>query len=136
MLFENNDGSLSIKLTDFGWASQNFDKRQTICGTPECNNLYSFLDLAPEMVKNEPYDSKIDIWSLGVIIYEMITGCSPFTGNSIEEQIKTYSNFDTIKFKLEESNASQELQNLLCLILQPDPLKRITIFEVLNNKWF
>lgn len=98
--------------------------------------LCLILDLAPELVKNEPYDSKVDVWSLGIIIYEMITGCSPFTGNSIEDKIKAYTNFESIKTKLDESNASQELQNLLCLILQPDPLKRVTILEVLNDVWF
>ena len=58
------------KLCDFGWAVRTPDMRDTLCGTP----LYS----SPELIKNEHYDRKIDIWSIGVMTYEFIYGKGPF----------------------------------------------------------
>ena len=52
-------------LCDFGWSvCLNNDKRVTFCGTVEY--------MAPEIVKNERYDFSIDVWSLGVLLYELI----------------------------------------------------------------
>jgi serine/threonine-protein kinase ULK/ATG1 len=48
-----------------------------MCGTP----LY----MAPEIIKGQKYNSKVDVWSLGAVFYEMVTGFSPFTGNSKED---------------------------------------------------
>ena len=68
----------NIKLCDFGWAAENINtKRATFCGTYEY--------MAPEMVFNSHYDYRVDIWALGVLLYEMIHGCAPFKGNSVNE---------------------------------------------------
>ena len=48
--------------------------------------------MSPEMGQSKPYDSKIDIWALGILLFEMISGKAPFQGNSPEEvlnQMKT-----------------------------------------------
>ena len=60
-----------LKLCDFGWSVYlNNNKRITFCGTVEY--------MAPEIVKNESYDYSIDVWSLGVLLYELIHSHSPF----------------------------------------------------------
>ncbi|CAG9986795.1 unnamed protein product [Clonostachys byssicola] len=59
-----------IKLTDFGFAKLVPDKTWTLCGTPEY--------LAPEVVANKGYNKSVDCWALGVLIYEMLCGYSPF----------------------------------------------------------
>ena len=67
-----------VKLGDFGIAKglQNtMDKAKTMVGTP----YY----LSPEILENKPYDSKTDIWSLGVLLYEMMTFRMPFVANSL-----------------------------------------------------
>ena len=68
LLDENNN----IKLCDFGWCVQIFDDepRKTFCGTYEY--------MAPEIIKEEYYDKSIDIWSLGILLYELLLGYSPF----------------------------------------------------------
>ena len=59
------------KLCDFGWCTQNKDfLRQTFCGTP----LY----VSPEILNGDAYDEKIDIWAIGVLGYELMTGSIPF----------------------------------------------------------
>ena len=67
-----------VKLGDFGIA-KNFqntmDKAKTMVGTP----YY----LSPEILENKPYDAKSDIWSLGVLLYEMMTFKMPFNANSL-----------------------------------------------------
>jgi len=71
---------MTVKLTDFGF-SQFFDPEQD--GLTE--TLGSPLYMAPEIVKQVKYDAKIDVWSLGVIAYMMISGKPPFLGRSKEE---------------------------------------------------
>lgn len=62
-----------IKITDFG-LSKNNEVSKTYCGTPEY--------LAPEIVKGDPYDSSVDLWCLGCLIFEMLAGYPPFTAKT------------------------------------------------------
>lgn len=65
-----------MKLCDFGFAAI-VGERKTLCGTYEY--------MAPEMVQNMTYDHKIDVWALGILLFEMIEGVAPFRGESPEE---------------------------------------------------
>ena len=67
------------KLCDFGSASR-FGQQRSNSGTLEY--------LAPESVLNYPQNHKVDVWSLGILLFEMITGAAPFKGKNKEEIIK------------------------------------------------
>jgi len=60
-----------IKLVDFGWSNFKNRQRMTFCGTPDY--------LAPEMILEQGHDEKLDIWSIGVLAFELLTGKAPFT---------------------------------------------------------
>ena len=69
------DSNNYVKLADFGWSSFFASKlRKTYCGTLQY--------LAPEMILETGHDNMIDIWSLGVLIYELLTGKDPFAPNT------------------------------------------------------
>ncbi len=71
-----------IRLGDFGFAKKiHKEKTYTICGTPEY--------MAPEVLNKEGYDESVDWWALGVIIFEMLVGYSPFYD---EDPMKIYRN--------------------------------------------
>jgi aurora kinase len=70
----------SIKICDFGWAVHSPMLRATQCGTP----VYT----SPEIVKKLPYDSKIDIWSIGILTYELLYGTIPFEIRHIDDLAK------------------------------------------------
>jgi serine/threonine-protein kinase ULK/ATG1 len=69
-----SEETFSIKIADLGFSKfirdPIYDLNSTYCGTP--------INMAPEVLNRETYNYKADIWSLGTIIYEMITGHSPF----------------------------------------------------------
>ena len=67
---------IKIVIADLGFAKQLRQDylAKTVCGTP--------LFMAPEILNGQQYDSKVDVWSLGAMFYEMLTGFTPFTGRN------------------------------------------------------
>lgn len=65
------DKNMQPKIADFGWASHSLNNQRTsFCGT--------VLYLSPEMINKEDYSNKIDIWSVGILLYELASGSAPF----------------------------------------------------------
>lgn len=75
------DAHGNAKLADFGWSNyiHPHDKRTTYCGTLDY--------LAPQMIdKEHKHDCAVDLWAIGVLIYELTTGASPFSSNFTQKQ--------------------------------------------------
>ena len=122
------DSSNSIKIGDFGIIKimQNYMMyANTLIGTP----LY----MSPEIYKNERYNTKTDIWSLGCILYEMMTLTQPFTANNIHDlKYKIFSG----KYNLTEINKySNELKQLLKTLLSTNSYIRPSIDNILTSNY-
>jgi len=78
------DSSGYVKLTDFGFARQleAGERAWTFCGTPEY--------VAPEVITNKSHDTRADIWSLGILVFELLTGTPPFTSKKVAGQTSVY----------------------------------------------
>lgn len=66
--------NMEIKVCDFGWSTRNQNTRETFCGT--------FEYMSPEILENKSYDKSVDIWSLGILLFELYHNRSPFKGKS------------------------------------------------------
>jgi serine/threonine protein kinase len=120
------DSHSVAKLADFGLCHTSTSKNllRTPCGSP----FYA----PPEIVSNKDYEGKsADIWSLGILLYTMVTGSYPWSATNQTELFRQIKACDvTIPAAL-----SQPLQQLLAAMLQRDPSRRPTIGEVLNSPW-
>ena len=117
---------LVAKLTDFGWSNymQEDEKRQTVCGTP----IY----LAPEIIKEDGHDEKVDIWCIGVLLFELITGNVPFQGNDIDSLKENILHLRIAWPK----DINIDAKNLIKKILKLDPNSRISLEEMLKHPFF
>ncbi len=126
------DANGGIKLCDFGWCvNVAKGERTTFCGTYEY--------MAPEMINDEFYDMGIDIWSLGVLLYEMIHGYSPFRANLYTKdvkkaQVEIFINIKNNNYSINK-NISQECIDLIDKLLTTDTTKRIKIQELFKHPW-
>jgi NIMA (never in mitosis gene a)-related kinase 1/4/5 len=119
-LMRNN----TIKLGDFGIAkclSYTLEQAQTITGTP----YY----LSPEIVQSKPYSFKSDIWSLGILLYEMCALNMPFNADNLP---KLSLNIIKGQFSQIPSHYSKDLKLLVSSLLQVDQDKRPSVNEILN----
>ncbi|KAM4749429.1 testis-specific serine/threonine-protein kinase 1-like [Rhinophrynus dorsalis] len=128
------DGKCNIKLTDFGFGNQltcdgagNTNLSRTFCCTPS----YA----APEVLQRKPYQAKAsDIWSLGVILFVMVCGNLPFDDTNFKRLIRMQMEHQ-VNFP-HDKHLSSEYKDLVCLMLQPDVTRRLTVDEVLSHRWF
>jgi len=114
------------KLTDFGWSNYVDSKeiRRTYCGTP----VY----LAPEMIKEIGHDEHLDIWCIGVLLFELLTGNVPFKGKDIDSL-----NNNILSLKISwPKDINLVAKNLILKILKPDPGERISLRDMLKHPFF
>jgi len=113
-----------VKLADFGWAVQTvpFERRQTFCGTLDY--------LPPEMIEQIPHNELLDVWSLGVLIYEFLVGHPPFVAEGSETVRKIVDG--DLKFP---ETINQDARELIESLLQKDPQKRVSVGMILNHPW-
>ena len=112
-----------IKLCDFGWAKElTMENRYTFCGTVEY--------MAPEIVGSEKYDYSVDIWSLGILLYELLMGHSPFRAKK-DRNTMIKIKLHNLSFK--EKSLSSECINLIKGLLESNPSNRLKIKDIFNH---
>ncbi|KAK3302090.1 kinase-like domain-containing protein [Chaetomium strumarium] len=119
-----------LKITDFGFAKRVTDKTWTLCGTPDY--------LAPEVVSQKGYNKSVDWWSLGILIYEMLCGYTPFYDSG--SAMKIYENILRGRVKY-PAYINPDAQDLLERLITADLTKRLGNLyggsqDVKNHPWF
>ena len=120
-----NEGG-RILLADYGWSNFNVegDVRKTFCGTPEY--------IAPEMLLKKGHDTRVDIWSIGILMFELLSGYSPFVAKSNQE---LYQNIRKLKIQWPR-DMPPLAKNLISKILKLNPVDRPSFDEILDHQWF
>jgi len=113
-----------LKIADFGWSVHApHSRRTTLCGTLDY--------LPPEMIEGKAHDNMVDVWSLGVLMYEFLVGSPPFEAQGHHETYKKISKVD-LKFP---PHISADARDLITKLLVKEPSARLPLSEVANHKW-
>lgn len=122
-----------IKLGDFGWAVKTtLNDTDTKIIKYEGTSLAGTIDyLCPEIILELPVDYKVDIWCLSIIIYEMLTGTTPFHNDNQSIMI---NNILKIKYNL-PGFLSESVRNTIQKIIKKNPKDRVDIKDILDFEW-
>lgn len=123
----------TLKIADFGFAKQEYKKinmYDTVCGSP----LY----MAPEIMKRGAYNKQTDLWSIGMILYEMLYAKHPF--GSCDNIVDLQECIESAEIlipprKTVNKSVSKSCQSLLKALLQKDVNKRLTWNKFFNHPW-
>ena len=123
------DGNNELKIADFGWSvhAVRSNRRTTMCGTLDF--------LAPEMCEGREYDTTVDLWSLGVLLYEMLYGKPPFEEPSESDTKKRITQVDIVFPNVAEHDVSARARHLIRSLLRRNPKKRLSLNHVLCHQW-
>jgi serine/threonine protein kinase len=129
LLLESSDDNTSVKICDFGFAKRVHVPQSltTLCGSKHY--------VAPELLKNHPYDESADMWSVGVIIYFLLAGHVPFNA---KDQQDLFQLIRLGKFGFETkywAGISDEAMDLIERLLDVDPASRATASDALESEW-
>uniref|UniRef100_A0A8C6M1P6 non-specific serine/threonine protein kinase n=1 Tax=Nothobranchius furzeri TaxID=105023 RepID=A0A8C6M1P6_NOTFU len=120
------DADMNIKIADFGFSNEFTlgNKLDTFCGSPP----YA----APELFQGKKYDGpEVDVWSLGVILYTLVSGSLPFDGQNLKElRERVLRGKYRIPFYM-----STDCENLLKKFLILNPSKRGSLEQIMRDRW-
>ncbi|XP_049690683.1 ribosomal protein S6 kinase alpha-3 isoform X2 [Accipiter gentilis] len=123
----------SIRICDFGFAKQ-LRAENGLLMTP----CYTANFVAPEVLKRQGYDAACDIWSLGVLLYTMLTGYTPFANGPDDTPEEILARIGSGKFSLSGgywNTVSDTAKDLVSKMLHVDPHQRLTAAQVLSHPW-
>uniref|UniRef100_A0A674J7F3 Ribosomal protein S6 kinase n=1 Tax=Terrapene triunguis TaxID=2587831 RepID=A0A674J7F3_9SAUR len=123
----------SIRICDFGFAKQ-LRAENGLLMTP----CYTANFVAPEVLKRQGYDEGCDIWSLGILLYTMLAGYTPFANGPSDTPEDILSRIGGGKFTLKGGNwdtVSEAAKDLVTKMLHIDPHQRLTAKQVLQHPW-
>ncbi|XP_026757705.1 aurora kinase C [Galleria mellonella] len=113
-----------LKIADFGWSVHSpSSRRMTLCGTLDY--------LSPEMIDGKPHSYAVDIWSLGVLCYELLVGLPPFDAKDTHQ---TYRKIRYVIIKYPEF-VSEKAKDLMGKLLVINPEQRLPLAHVLQHPW-
>ena len=129
MITQQNEFGV-IKIMDFGLSKIVSPNERMVDG-------YGTLSyVAPEVLLRTPYNKEVDIWSMGVILFYMLSGKLPFRGHR-EQEVAEKIVYDELEFDEDDwETRSQKVQDLISSCLQKKKEDRITIDKFINHPWF
>jgi serine/threonine protein kinase len=127
--FQSQRHDSHIKLADFGFAARVHAPKSLTkqCGTP--------FFVAPEILMRKSYDQKSDMWSVGCIIYLLLSGNLPFMGRSQKE---LFRNIVVGRFEFDDdswTDISDQARDIVCKLLVTDPDRRLSSVACLQHPW-
>lgn len=129
LLLSSNSDSSNLKIADFGFARslQPRGLAETLCGSP----LY----MAPEIMQLQRYDAKADLWSVGAILFQLVTGKTPFTGSTQIQLLQNIIKATELQFPPEAKDLSLHCVDLCKKLLRRNPVERLTFEEFFNHPY-
>ncbi|KAL7534565.1 hypothetical protein ACHAXR_005952 [Thalassiosira sp. AJA248-18] len=129
LLLRSKDNDSEIKIADFGFAKKVLTPNSltTQCGTPGY--------VAPEILSGAPYDTKADMWSLGVIVFILLGGYPPF---SDQDQRKLFRKIRKGEYEFHKEywgSVSTDAKDFIISLINVQPAKRLSASEALKHKW-
>eukprot|EP01101_Sappina_pedata_P009882 TRINITY_DN604_c0_g1_i2.p1 TRINITY_DN604_c0_g1~~TRINITY_DN604_c0_g1_i2.p1 ORF type:complete len:1253 (+),score=415.72 TRINITY_DN604_c0_g1_i2:29-3760(+) len=113
-----------LKIADFGWSVHTgLHKRLTMCGTLDY--------LPPEMVEGNPHDRSVDLWCLGILMYEFLVGCPPFESEGTQE---TYDKILKCELKF-PSFVTTDARDMITRLLALKPSMRLSLSRADEHPW-
>jgi serine/threonine-protein kinase len=130
MMANSNDGSAPrVKLTDFGIAKRFGNSQNT--GT----NILGTMDfMSPEQAKGEPVTAKSDLYSLGTVLYTLLSGRPPFSGNSVEESLRNLTRVPAPQVSVANPDVPRPLEKLISKLMEKKPDDRVPTALALIHK--
>uniref|UniRef100_A0A8D2ZNX2 Ribosomal protein S6 kinase n=1 Tax=Scophthalmus maximus TaxID=52904 RepID=A0A8D2ZNX2_SCOMX len=122
-----------IRICDFGFAKQ-LRAENGLLMTP----CYTATFMAPEVLRKQGYDAACDIWSLGILLYTMIAGFSPFASSPEDTAEEILAQIGSGKFVITGGNwdlVSDAAKDIVIKMLHVDPHQRLTAPQVLRHPW-
>lgn len=117
------DSKENVKICDFGWCVKTTEQRTTFCGTLDY--------MAPEMFSTEGHSFEVDVWALGVLLYELLHGKAPFSANSGTD---VGLNIVNCQYEI-EGHVSEDAADLISKLLTFAPEDRLKPVDILRHCW-
>jgi serine/threonine protein kinase len=115
-----------VKVADFGWAAvvKRGERRKTFCGTLDY--------VAPEMASGDGHDCSVDVWAVGVLVYEFLCGAPPFEARGREATYRRISDVD-LRFP---DHVTETARDCIRQLLRRDAAERTSLCDILKHDFF